>query len=98
MWACRITQHITLQSQMCKYKIQLCLIQKNLHSQYDIIEWTRQFHGHGAAVEIPCPMKEFYGLNPLQLTQGKEKSSADQGFTGCVNIFLLECRATLALL
>ncbi len=33
----------------------------------------------------------FYGLNPLQLTQEKEKSSVDQGFTGCVNIFLLEC-------
>ncbi len=30
-------------------------------------------------------------LNPLQLTQEKEKSSVDQGFTGCVNIFLLEC-------
>ncbi len=28
----------------------------------------------------------FYGLNPLQLTQEKEKSSVDQGFTGCVNI------------
>ena len=24
-----------------------------------IIKWTRQFHGHGAAQEIPCPMKEF---------------------------------------
>ncbi len=24
-----------------------------------IIEWTRQIHGHGAAKEIPCPMKEF---------------------------------------
>ena len=63
----------------------------SIHSQYEIIEWTRQFHGHGAAVEIPCPMKEFcfllfYGLN-LQLTQEKEKSSIDQGFTGCVNIF-----------
>ncbi len=33
----------------------------------------------------------FYGLNPLQLTQEKEKSSVDQGFTGCVNIFLSEC-------
>ena len=110
-----------------------------------------EFHGHGAAVEIPCPMKEicchsillgelydhnllvslsfsyvcqgvillsfqpdiwlsyffqrgklcpnrrvfnflmFYGLNPQQLTQEKQKSSVDQGFTGCVNIFLLEC-------
>ncbi len=24
-----------------------------------IIEWTRQIHGHGAAKETPCPMKEF---------------------------------------
>ncbi len=28
------------------------------HSQYKIIEWPRQIHGHGAAKEIPCPMKE----------------------------------------
>ncbi len=33
----------------------------------------------------------FYGLNPLQLTQEKPKSSVDQGFTECVNISLLEC-------
>ncbi len=30
-----------------------------IHSQLEIIEWTGQFHGHGAAVEILCPMKEF---------------------------------------
>ncbi len=29
-----------------------------LHSQWKIIEWPRQFHGHGTAKEIPCPMKE----------------------------------------
>ncbi len=34
----------------------------------------------------------FYGLNPLQVTQEKEKSPVDQGFAGCVNIYLLECR------
>ncbi len=110
--------------------------------------WTRQFHGQGAAKEIPCPMKEcswfcchsiflgesrdnnilcissfqhwkycgskfrglfscqvnqvfdchvvisfqrgllvnemvFHGLDTLQLTQEKEKSSVDQCFTGC---------------
>ncbi len=32
----------------------------------------------------------FYGLNPLQLTQEKEKRSVDLDFPGCVNIFLLE--------
>ena len=33
----------------------------------------------------------FYDLNPLQLTQEKEKNSVDQGFTGCFKIYLLEC-------
>ncbi len=60
-----------------------------------LIETTR-FHLNGELTEHDLWLKQkferVYGLNPLQPTQEKEKSSVDQGFTGCVNIFLLECR------
>ncbi len=56
---------------------------QNMHSQYKIIEWTRQFHGHCAALEIgsnerfllPQYFSGFHGSNPLQLTQEKEKKA-----------------------
>ncbi len=51
------------------------------------IPWSRCCAGNHLSNEGILLPRYFYGLNPLQLTQEKEKSSVDQGFTGCVNIF-----------
>ena len=55
------------------------------------LQWKSLVQWRNFAATVFFNFLLFYGLNPLQLTQEKEKSSVDQGFTGCVNIFLLEC-------
>ena len=59
-----------------------------------IIEWTRQFLGHGASLEIPCDgMKEFcchsifHGLNPIQLAQENMKMKKKLSRSGLYWVF-----------
>ncbi len=59
----------------------------NQHSQWKIIEWTRKFHSHGSAKEIPCPMKEFLWFCIPEYFPWWIKSSFQQGLV-IQNIFL----------
>ncbi len=47
-----------------------------------LIEWTWQFHGHGAALEIPCPNEEYEGILLPQYFPGSSFCGSSATHTG----------------
>ncbi len=61
-----------------------------------IIERTREFHGYSAALENPCPMREFCheylwhtSMNRVSFFENGRNDKIMS--SGCFNVFLLEC-------